>query len=289
MEWEILGQVLWCGCRNGMVYVLFALGLTLIFGIMGVVNFAHGGMYMWGAMLVYALATVFGINFFLSVALSVALVGVLGLAANRLTVQPLLRIRGGGISIMLSTMALSFMLLHGAVVAWGSDVVPVTYPFPGVLHIAGVSISQVGLVLVIVGAAVIGGLHLFLAKARLGKEMRATSQNISGAKLVAINVLRVYDYTMIVGAALAGLGGILLAGVLSTHATMGETMLVLGFAIVILGGMGNVPGVVVTGMIIGIAEALFGQYVGHSYKLAFIYALMIAGLLWRPQGVFTRR
>lgn len=292
MEWlTTLGQVLWYGVRNGVAYVLFAGGLSLIFGVMRVVNFAHGEIYMVGAMLVFTFATLLGLNFFLSVVLSLVLVGVLGLIANRVVVQPFLKVKGAGagMAVLLSTMALSFMLSHGSVAAWGSMVVPVDYPFTGVLHIGGVAIEKAGLVLVFVGAIAIAGLYLFLTKAKLGKEMRATSQNMTGANLVGINVLRVYDYTMIAGALLAGLGAILLAQVTSAFTGMGQSMLVLGFAIVILGGMGNIKGVFIIGLVIGLAEALFGYYVSLSYKLVFIYGLMIAGLLWRPEGVFVRR
>lgn len=290
MDWiTSLGQVTWYGVRNGVVYILFASGLSLVFGVMRVVNFAHGELYMLGAMLVYTFATLLGLNFFLSVALSIALVAVAGLLVNRVAVQPILKVKGAAMGVLLSTAALSFILLHGGVAAWGSWVVPINYPVSGAFHIGGVAIEKEGLLLVVVGAVAIGGLHLFLAKARLGKEMRATSQDVRGASLVGIRVLRVYDYTMAAGAMLAGLGAILLAQVTSAFVGMGQPMLVLGFAIVILGGMGNIRGVAIIGLAIGIAEALLGYYVSLSYKLAFVYALMIAGLLWRPEGVFPRR
>lgn len=290
MEWLIsLGQVLWYGIRNGVVYIVFASGLSVVFGVMTVVNFAHGELYMLGAMLVYVFATVLGLNFFLSVAVSIAAVGVAGFIANRVAVRPFLGVRGGGTSVLLSTAALSFVLYHGSVALWGSWVVPVENPLTGTLHIGGVDIERVGLVLVLVGFLAIVGLHLFLARARLGREMRATSQNMAGASLLGINVLRVYDYTMIASAMLAGLGAILLAQVTSAFTGMGKPMLVIGFAIVILGGMGNIRGVAIIGLLIAMAEALFGYYVSASYKLAFVYGLMITGLLWRPQGVFARR
>lgn len=290
MEWmTTLGQVLWYGTRNGVAYILFASGLTLVFGIMGVVNFAHGELYMLGAMMVYTFAAILGLNFFLSVALSIVSVGILGLIANRVVVQPFLKVKGGGLAVFLATLGLSFVLLHGSVITWGSLVLPVDFPFPGIIHIGGVAMTGAGVTLVLVGTIVITGLYLFLSKATLGKKMRATAQNMGGANLVGINVLTMYDYTMVAGAALAALGAILLAQVTSTYAYMGQPTLILGFAIVVLGGMGNVKGAIIIGLVLGILEALFGYYVSLSYKPVFVYSVMIAGLLWRPQGIFARR
>ena len=289
MNWASLCQVLWYGFRNAVVYILFASGLTLTFGVMQVVNFSHSEIYMMGAMLIYIFATLLGLNYFLSVVLSITSVAILGFVSNRLIIQPLLKHRASQASVMLSTMGLSYMLLHGVIASCGSAVVPVTRPFQRVLHVGGVMITEADLVVVLVGIITISGLHLFLTKAKLGREMRATSQNTMGAKIVGINTLRVYDYTMIAGTALAALGAILLAPISATYAGMGQPMLVLGFAIVIIGGMGNVKGVVITGLVLGLAEVLFGYYVSTSYKPAFVYALMIAGLLWRPEGVFYRK
>lgn len=288
MDWETLGQVVWWGFRNGVAYALFASGLTLIFGVMRVVNFAHGSMYMFVAMLVYVFATLVGVNFFVSIVLSLGLAGLLGFVTNRMTVQPLLSARHAGVTTMLSTLGLSFILLYGSAAAWGSDVVPIDYPISGLLHIGGVAVTRADLVLVALGGAIIAGLHLFLARAKLGKQMRATAENTMGAQLTGINALRVYDYTLAAGVLLAGVGGILTAAVRSVHVAMGEPMLILGFAIVIIAGMRSVRGVIAVGLVIGIAEALFGQYVSHEYKLAFVYGIMITGLLWRPKGVFAR-
>lgn len=290
MEWmTTLGQVSWYGVRNGVAYTLFASGLTLVFGIMGVVNFAHGEIYMFGAMMVYTFATILGLNFFLSVALSIVSVGILGLIANRVVVQPFLKVKGGALAVFLATLGLSYVLLHGSVIIWGSLVLPVDYPFPGLIHIGGVVMTWAGVALFLVGITVIIGLYLFLSKATLGKKMRATAQNWRGANLVGINVLTIYDYTMVAGAALAALGAILLAQVTSTYAYMGQPMLIMGFAIVLLGGLGNVKGTIIIGLALGMLEALFGYYVSLSYKPVFIYSVMIAGLLWRPQGIFARR
>jgi len=291
MDWWFLGQNLWYGVRNGMVYIMFAIGLTLLFGVMGIVNMAHGGFYMLGAMFVYTLTSFLGMNFFVSMILSIALVGVTGFVVNRLAIEPLLKLDGAVMNVMLSTIGLGFMLLYGSTAIWGSDIVPIRPPFPFqvTLHLGNITITGAGLVLVFLGVIEIGALHFFLTKTKLGKQTRATSQNPGGASLVGINVSGVHTYTMMGATATAGLAGILVAPIYGAYSSMGEHMLILGFVVVILGGMGNVRGVVITGLGIGLLEAMFGQYVANYYRMVFIYALMIIGLLWRPEGVFVRK
>jgi branched-chain amino acid transport system permease protein len=143
--------------------------------------------------------------------------------------------------------------------------------------------------LFILGAAAVYGLYLLLSKIKLGKMMRATSQNQVGAQLVGVNTRRVYDYTLMFAAALAALAGILMAPIISAHPFMGQPLLIMGFAVVIVAGMGNLLGALIVGIVLGVVEALFGQYVSTYYRTPFIYAIMILILLSRPQGLFGRR
>jgi branched-chain amino acid transport system permease protein len=144
-------------------------------------------------------------------------------------------------------------------------------------------------VLLIVSAIAIVAFHFWLARAKTGKAMRATAQNAIGASLSGINTRRVYDYTMMISAGLAALAGVLLAPVLSAHPNMGQPLLLTGFVIVIVGGLGNLTGTIVVGLFIGMIEAFFGQYISTFYSSAFTYAVMIVVLLLKPQGLFVRR
>jgi branched-chain amino acid transport system permease protein len=287
MDWIILAQVLWNGLERGAVYVLFALGLTLGFGVMRIMNMAHGELCMLGGMGVYTLMKYFGFPFFPAAGLCIVLVAIFGIIFNRLAVRPL--VLESPLSVLLSTIAVSFILVHGGNALWGPVPRVLDFPYPQVLRLGGVSISLKGLTLVIVAATAVTGLYLFLARAKIGKVMRATSQNSIGARLVGINTERTYTYTMIVASALAAIAGIFLLPVLASSPAMGQGLLITGFVIVIVGGMGNVTGCVLIGLAIGIIEALFGQYVNMLFRSAFIYSIMIIVLLVKPEGLFARR
>ena len=192
-------------------------------------------------------------------------------------------------SVLISTIAVSWMLIHGGYAVWGPYSYTLDFPFPQVLNLGGVSISVGGIVLVIVAAITVTGLYLFLAKAKIGKIMRATSQDAIGASLVGININRTYVYTMVVASALAAIAGIFLFPVLASSPSMGQAVIIMGFVVVIVGGMGNVTGCVVVGLLIGILETLFGQYVDMLFRGVFIYSIMILVLLVRQQGLFARK
>ena len=143
--------------------------------------------------------------------------------------------------------------------------------------------------LFVAGGVTIVGLHLLLTKTRLGKMMRATAQNLTGARLIGTNTQRVYDFTLIIASAIAGLAGILMLLISTAYPTMGQPLLLMGFSVVIVAGMGNLKGAVVVGLSLGVMEALFGQYVDTYFRSAFVYAVMVIVLLLRPQGLFGKR
>jgi len=290
VEWTIFGQQLWFGLERGAVYVLFAMGLTLCFGVMGIVNFAHGELVMLGAMGVYSLMTFAGLPFFPAVVLCILGVAVVGIILNRIAIQPLLLKEGQGAwSVLLSTLAISWILIHGGYAIWGPNTQILDFPFKQGLNLGGVSIKATGIALLVAAVIAVTALYFFLFKTKIGKIMRATSQNSIGAKLVGINVNMAYYYTMVVAAALAAIAGIFLMPVVVAYAGMGQGILVMGFAVVIVGGMGNVTGCVYVGLLMGLLEALFGQYVSPLYRSVFIYGIMILVLLIKPEGLFARR
>lgn len=287
MDWVIFAQMLWYGLERGALYVVFALGLTLGFGVMGIINFAQGELAMLGAMSVYTLMAFVGVPFFPAAAISIVAVALFGIIFNRIAVQPL--IVKNPWSVLISTIAVSWILIHGGYALWGPHSYILDFPFPQVLNLGGVRISAGGITLVIVAAITVTALYLFLAKAKTGKVMRATAQNPTGASLVGINIDRIYVYTMVMASAFAAIAGIFLFPILATSPSMGQAVLLMGFVVVIVGGMGNVTGCVVVGLLIGIMEALFGQYVSMLFRGAFIYGIMIIVLLVRQQGLFARK
>ena len=283
----MFAQVLWYGLEHGVYYVLFALGLTLCFGVMRIINFAQGELCMLGAMFVYTLATFVSMPFFPAAAISIVLVVIFGIIFNRVAVQPL--IMENPWSVIVATIAVSWILLHGGYALWGPHSYLPDFPFPQVLNLGGVRISAGGITLVIIAAIAVAALYLFLNKAEIGKVMRATSQNPIGARLVGISINRVYMHTMVVVSILAAITGIFVFPVLVLSPGMGQMMLMTGFVVVIVGGMGNVTGCVIIGLLIGIIEALFGFYVNMLFREAFIYSIMIVVLLVRQQGLFATK
>jgi branched-chain amino acid transport system permease protein len=284
MDWAVFGQQVWYGLVAGATYVLFASGLSLIFGIMGVFNMAHGELYMLAAMLLGSLMSHLGMNFFLAAVICIACVGVIGLIINRLAIRPLIHV--SPLTIFLSTIGASFIMLHGSIAAWGGTPIVIDAPFGKVLKVGGVRISQHSIMVLVVGAIAIGGIMLLLRRSKLGKQMRATAQNLTGASLIGINVQKVYAYTMLIASVLAALAGILVAPLLVAYPTMGQAVLIKGFCVVVVGGMASIKGAVIFGLSIGVLESLFGQYVSPLYRQVFIYGIMVVALLLKPEGLF---
>jgi branched-chain amino acid transport system permease protein len=287
MNWEVLAQQLWTGLVNGAIYVMFASGINLVFGVMRVINMAHGELAMLGAMLAFTLASHLEWPFPLALVAAICLTAGFGAILNRIAIQPVLR--GSRLMVLLSTLAMSFILVHGGVAIWNSDPKLIDTGFTTILSVGGLRVPTEQVLIALVGAGAISSVHVLIAKSRLGKMMRATAQNVVGAQLVGVNTTRVYDYTLMLAAGLAALAGVLMAPLVSAQPSMGQPLLVMGFAVVVVAGMGNLTGVAIVGLGFGVIEALFGQYVSTYYRQPFIYAIMVAALLVRPDGVFGHK
>jgi len=282
------GQAVIFGIMNGSGYILFAAGMALTFGVMRVMNFAHGEIYMMGGMLTYALTRSAGMNIVEASVLAVLIVAILGLVVNRVVIQPVLAVSAA--APLLATIALSFILLNGAGAIW-SNIARIILPSAlfGTVRGGGVAISYAGLAVIAAGILIGVGLHVFMAKAPLGKQMRATVQNLTGANLVGINTKRIYDFTLIISSALAAIGAILLGFIHTVNPAMGQPVLLIGFVIVVVAGMGNLLGATITAVGVGIVESLLITYTRAEYADAMIYAMLIVILLLRPEGLFTRK
>jgi branched-chain amino acid transport system permease protein len=285
----ILQQVV-NGVTIGVVYALIAVGLTLVFGILDVINFAHGEFYMLGAFLTYSLAIGLGLDYFLALTLTLAGAAAAGLVAERLAVRTL---QGRHMfTVVLSTLGLSIFLQNGALLLWGPDPREIDLGWAGrPLMVGGVVITRLRLAVLATGAILIAALTWFIRRTRWGMAMRAVARNREAAALMGIPVDRVYATTFAVGTGLAGVAGGLLGAMFTIEPTMGEWAVVKAFCVVIMGGMGNVPGAVLGGVILGVAENVGAGFLpgGSSYKDGIGYAILILVLLCRPQGLFGRR
>jgi branched-chain amino acid transport system permease protein len=281
-------QLLANGLVLGTFYALSALGLTLVFGLMRVVNFAHGELYMLGGFLGWALTSLTGLNFFAALAAVIVALGSAGFLIDRLLVE---RVRGQGEEpTMLLTIGISIFLTNTTQLIAGTTPVTVASPFLNRPFFLGpVVITQLRVVLVAICAALIVGAYLLIHKTTLGRAMRATFQDPMAAQLAGIRIGHIYGFTFALGAALAGAAGMLLGSIYVVEPTIGGDVSLKAFVVVILGGMGSFAGAIVGGLLLGITEALWGGYVATGYVDAIAFALVILMLLVRPYGLFSRR
>jgi branched-chain amino acid transport system permease protein len=282
----ILLQILFWGIYAGCIYILLATGLNLIFGVMKIVNFAHGEFLMIGA---YVTATVFfftGINPYVILLISMLALIAIGAVVERLCFRPILGT--GKLNEIFLSIGLIYIIQNGAAVIWGDEWQSVKSPYEGItVPIGPLTIPLDYIIIMVVTAAILCGLYLFLKNTKTGREMRATSQNRKGAMLVGINVERIDVFSFSIGCALAAAAGTLwvVSGQVF-NPYMGSIPAVKAFAIIILGGLGSIPGAIVGGLLYGIAENGAAYFLGGVWKDAISFVILIIVLVIRPTGLF---
>jgi branched-chain amino acid transport system permease protein len=283
----ILGQHLLNGVLIGCAYALMAIGLTMIFGVMNIANFAHGEFYMLGGFIAFYLVSLIGLNYFLALPAAVLLVVALAVVLQhalfrRLREAPMM-------TTTLVTIGLSIFLENVALLLWGPQPQSVPTPFSDKpLSLFGIYTTQLYLFSMTVTAALIVAGHLLIRRTRIGKAMRATFQNKEASALVGIRIDRIYTYTFMFGAALAAAAGAVLGGFIPVEPTMGGVITLKAFVVVILGGLGSFLGAIVGGLLLGLAEALGAGYMPTGWKDAIGFFAVILVLLFRPDGLFKR-
>ncbi|WP_459618527.1 branched-chain amino acid ABC transporter permease [Bordetella sp. 2513F-2] len=285
---DLLIQFLVNGLVNGTFYALSALGLTLVFGLMRLVNFAHGEFYMMGGLLGWAVTSGLGLDFYTGLLAVIVIMAAFGWMVDRLFIE---RVRGKGEEPgILLTIGLSIFLTNTALLVVGSAPQKVPAPVASAPLLLGpVVITQVRLFAVAVCAVAIVAAHMLIRHTRLGKAMRATFQDPMAARLAGINTGRIYAATFALGTVLAGTAGMLLGSIYVAQAGIGGLVSLKAFVVVILGGMGNFAGAILGGLILGVAEALWGGYVSTGTVDMVGFALVILILFFRPYGLFSTR
>jgi len=272
----------------GGTYALLGIGLTLIFGIMRVVNFTHGELYAFGAYMMYMLVMLAGANFFLSLALAV----VLGVALGASLEFTLLRkLRGADIDTTMLVMIGAWIALQNAEqLAWTGVAKSIDSPFPAApLVIGPVSVLWNRVFVFVVALALIAATYALIHHTRLGKAMRATFQDRDTAALMGIQIGTIHTATFALGSGLAAAAGALLGPVFVAYPTMGDLAALKAFAIVILGGLGNIAGATAGGFILALAEELGAGYISSGYRDAMGFVLIILILAFRPTGLFAQK
>ena len=273
------------GLVFGAALGLLALGLTVIFGLLGVMNFAHGELYMMGA---YAGIAVIGLTHSFWVALVAAplLIGVLGAVTEMATLRQVYR-REPLYGLIL-TFGLALVFREGIRQIFGGDMRRILPPLPGSTPMLGMTYPDYRLFLLVVSSALLLGLWLFFTRTRAGLLIRAAVQDAEMLDGLGVNVPRVFTLTFAGSAALAALAGLLLAPVFTVYPQMGVEMILLAFIVVILGGMGSLGGSVVAAVVIGIAQSLFSLWMNPQRVAIAIFGIMIVVLVARPRGLFGR-
>jgi branched-chain amino acid transport system permease protein len=264
---------------------MIGVGLTVVFGVMRIINLAHGEMVMLGMFGAFWGQQLWGIDPFLSIVLWAPLMFVAGVLVYRFLLRKV--IPGGELNTLLYTAGLSLLVANVALFLWTGDyrTINLRYamlpwrPF-GIAVPVALAIAF-GLALLITG-----GLYLFLARTDTGRAVRATAQNVEAAILMGIDVERIAMLTFGLGTALAGAAGVLLGPSLYLYPTVGEILIVKCFVIVVLGGLGSVPGAIAGGVLLGVVESLGAVYVSMALKDAIGFLIFLAVLLYRPSGLF---
>jgi len=283
----LIETLLW-GVANGCIYILLATGLNIIFGVMKLVNFAHGQLLMIGAYIAFAAATALGLNAYIAILVAMGLVALIGVGLERFTFRKVLGTEK--LNEIFVSLGLIYVFENVAVLLWGNRSQQIASPFQGLqLSLGEVSIGYDRLLAISVVIVILIALFLLLKKTKIGLAMRATSQKSTASMLMGVNIEKVYIFTFALGAALAGAAGALYGIIFPFNPSIGALPTIKAFAIIILGGLGSIPGAVIGGLLYGIAENTAVYFLGGIWQDAIAFALLIIVLVIRPTGIFGEK
>ncbi len=271
------------GLMLGSIYVLVALGLTLIFSIMGIINFAHGELFMLGGFLTYFLGEYYGVNFFLSLLISMIVVGSFGILIERIIFRPL---KDEHLSLLVISLGLAIVLQNMALILWGPEDRSIPIDFQGVVGILGMKFSNERLVAFIISVVLVIALYLFIGKTKAGKALQALAQEAEAAALQGININKMYALAFGIGCALASAAGSAMGPVFLVSPFMGIMPAMKAFIVIMLGGLGSVAGSVAGGLILGVAESFGATYLGTTFQNMIGFIILMLILIIKPLGLF---
>jgi len=283
---ELVLQLLANGLSTGVGYALVALSLSLVFGVLHIINFAHGEVFMVGA-LVTLMATRAGVPYLATLPLAMLVGALLGALIDRVCVRSLLRRGSDQNEVLLSTFAASIIVFEAVLIVHGNQPADVS-GISGLLRVGPVVLPWQRVFVLAAGVVVLVALELLLLRSRLGAQMRAVAQSAFAASLVGIPMARVRSLTFVLAAAIGALAGALLTPAVFFSPTMGQAVILKAFVVVVMGGLGSVRGAVVFGIMLGVCEAVIAAFLSEGMATAALGALMLLVLLWRPHGLMGR-
>ena len=276
------------GLNAGSIYALIAIGYTLVYGILKLINFAHGEIMMFGAYFAFIAATTFGWPFWAVIAFSMVVTAIMGVAIEFIAYRPLRK--APRLSALITAIGVSMFLQNLSLMVFGADpkVMPKIF-HQVVFKVGGLEISSITLITIGLSIFFMILLELFIQKSKQGRAMRAVSENQNAAVLMGINVNRTISLTFLIGSALGALGGILYSTAYSTIApTMGTMPGLKAFVAAVLGGIGSVPGAMLGGFVIGMVEIMTKTYLSSTWADAIVFLLLIVVLLFKPTGILGK-
>jgi branched-chain amino acid transport system permease protein len=280
-------QLIVSGILAGGIYGIISVGLTLIFGVLNMVNFAHGEFLMLGMYATFWVTHYSGLDPYVTTPIVISLMFLFALAVQHIMIKPIAE--SHHVVQIVVTLGLSTMLQNLALILWTGNFRTIRPSYANtVLYLGEISVSVTRLVAFSVAIVATGLLYWYMQGSYFGKAIRATAQDVKAAKLVGINVNRVYSLTYAMGIGLVGLAGVILMPLYPAYPTVGWNFVNIAFVSVVLGGLGSLPGAMAGGITIGIVEALSGYYLGSEFQQATYFAIFIILLLIRPSGYFKR-
>ncbi len=278
------------GLSLGSVYAIIALGYTMVYGIAKMLNFAHGDIIMVGGYISFCAVSYLGLPTGVGVLLSIVGCTVLGIVIERLAYKPLRD--APSLDVLITAIGVSYFLQNSALLIWGSD----TKSFPSVVNLPSVSlfggqlvVSAITILTVVTGIVVMIGLTMFTGKTRMGKAMRACSEDRGAATLMGINVNSTISLTFAIGSGLAAVAGVLMCSAYPTLIpTTGSLPGIKAFTAAVIGGIGSIPGAFVGGLVLGVIEIFAKAYVGTQLADAIVFGVLIVVLLVKPSGLLGK-
>ncbi len=283
MTASLLVQSTVIGLSIGSIYILMALGLTLMFGMMHIINFAHGAVYMLGAFVIYYVFFQWGAPYFMAFVAAMLLLGIFGYLIELSIYRP---IKGGIEPTLVALLAVSTFLEAAGYPVFGQLDKHVPAVFEGTRNVLGVMLSNERLMIIPIAAALVAGLYLFIKKTKIGAAMRAIEQDKEAAALQGVNVNVVNGLAFAIGFALAAASGALIAPIFKLDPMMGDQPLLKAFIIIILGGLGSIPGAILGGLMLGLIDSTVATALGAepAFLLSFVFIILL--LFFRPAGLF---
>ncbi|MCC7286593.1 MAG: branched-chain amino acid ABC transporter permease [Burkholderiaceae bacterium] len=282
----IFGQALVNGLVIGMMYMLMAVGFTLVFGIMRVVNFAHGEFYMLGAFAGVFTYAQWQLPFVVCLAISALAVGLFGAVLERLILRNFRRDEG---LAMIASLGLALVLQNGALLLWGATPRSVPDVVSGSLSVGPFTFSMGRLMVIAVAAVLFAAFWFFMQRTRIGRAMRAVAQDTETALVQGVRIERIYPFAFGLSVAFAAVAGTLMGPIFSVSPFVGSTPMLKSFVVVILGGLGSIPGAVLGALLLGVIESFTAIAWGAAVSDLLVLALVILILLVRPWGLLGQR